>query len=384
MTQLITQNLFKEGYMMHIKAKKQDLLDALSKIQGITEKRNIIEILSHFLLVVEEGSATIFATDNETAVRVPLNAEIFEAGKICIPAKTFREIVKELDNEDIELKLDEKRINIQSGKSKFKLAVLDASDFPVWLEPTETKTLTLSRDVLLTAVEKTIYAAGKADARYVLNGLLFHIEKDTINFVATDGYRLAHVKFSAEAGIEERLIILSQRAVSELKKLLSDTDTDAESISLKIAKNHILCEIDGIKFLTRLVEGSYPDYKAVIPVNNDKTAVIDRKSFINSLKRVSILTREHFNTVILDFNANSLVISSSVPELGEAKDELGIEYQGEPLTIAFNAEYLIDALEHAMSDKVKIAMSEPDKATYITDVESDSFLYECIVMPVRL
>ena len=382
MTELITQKLFKEDFGMHIRVKKQDLLDALSKIQGITEKRNIIEILSHFLLVVEGGSATIFATDNETAVRVPLNAEIFEAGRICIPAKTFREIVKELDNEDIELKLDAKRINIHSGKSKFKLAVLDASDFPVWLEPTETKTLTLSRDALLTAIEKTIYAAGEADARYVLNGLLFHIEKNNINFVATDGHRLAHVKFSAEAGIEESLMILPQRSVSEFKKLLSDTDT--ESISLKIAKTHILCEIDGIKFLTRLVDGSYPDYKAVIPVNNDKMAVIDRKPFINSLKRVSILSKEHFNTVILDFNANSLVISSSVPDFGEAKDELGIEYQGEPLTIAFNADYLIDALEHAMSDKVKIAMSEPDKATYITDTENSSFLYECVVMPMRL
>jgi len=382
MAELITQNLFTGGFGMHIRVKKQDLLDALSKNQGITEKRNIIEILSHFLLVVEEGSATIFATDNETAVRVPLNAEVFESGRICIPAKTFREIVKELEEQDVELKLDEKRINIHSGKSKFKLAVLDASDFPVWLEPTETNTLTLSRDALLTAIEKTIYAAGDSDARYVLNGLLFHIEKDSINFVATDGHRLAHVKFSAEAGIEESLIILSQRSVSEFKKLLSDID--AESISLKIAKTHILCEIDGIKFLTRLVEGSYPDYKAVILTNNNKMAVIDRKSFINSLKRVSILSKEHFNTVILDFNANSLVISSSVPDFGEAKDELEIDYHGEPLTIAFNADYLIDALEHAMSDKVEIAMSEPDKATYITDAENNSFLYECVVMPVRV
>ena len=382
MAELITQNLFTGGFGMHIRVKKQDLLDALSKNQGITEKRNIIEILSHFLLVVEEGSATIFATDNETAVRVPLNAEVFESGRICIPAKTFREIVKELEEQDVELKLDEKRINIHSGKSKFKLAVLDASDFPVWLEPTETNTLTLSRDALLTAIEKTIYAAGDSDARYVLNGLLFHIEKDSINFVATDGHRLAHVKFSAEAGIEESLIILSQRSVSEFKKLLSDID--AESISLKIAKTHILCEIDGIKFLTRLVEGSYPDYKAVILTNNNKMAVIDRKFFISSLKRVSILSKEHFNTVILDFNANSLVISSSVPDFGEAKDELDIDYHGEPLTIAFNADYLIDALDHAMSDKVKIAMSEPDKITYITDTENSSFLYECVVMPVRV
>jgi len=119
-------------------------------------------------------------------------------------------------------------------------------------------------------------------------------------------------------------------------------------------------------------------------INNDKIAVIDRRSFINSLKRVSILSREHFNTVSLDFNKNSLVISSSAPELGEAKDEIEIEYQGEPLNIVFNANYLIDALEPVMSDKVKIAMSDSDKATYITDVESDSFLYECIVMPVRL
>lgn len=145
-----------------------------------------------------------------------------------------------------------------------------------------------------------------------------------------------------------------------------------------------MCEIDGINFLTRMIEGNYPDYETVIPRHNDKIAIVDKNSLIASLKRVSVLSRERQNAVKTEWDKDLLIISSSDPEIGEARDELTVDYQGEPFIIGFNARYLIEALERITSDKAKITMSEPDKAVYITDGETASFVYECVVMPLRL
>jgi len=369
---------------MHIKVKKADLLNVLSKIQGIIEKRNIVNILNHFLLDVSNNNATIYATDNELFYRIPIEVEVFAEGKTCIPVKVFREIVKEL-NEDIEIKLSGARINIQSGNSKFNLAVLTPEDFPVWMEIKEDMSkLTLSKELFLTVIEKTIYAAGEADARYVLNGLLFHIKGDSIHFVGTDGHRLAHIKAPFSVNTEDYQMILPKKTVSELKKLLSDADTESITLEFSQNLNFMQCTIDEIKFRSRTLQGVYPDYEAVILRNNDKEARVDKNSLISSLKRVSIISRERNNVVVTMWQDKTLTISSQDPEIGEANDFVDVDYQGEPITIGFNANYLIEALEGISTEKVKITMLDPDRAVYITDMENQEFLYECVVMPVRL
>ncbi|GLI52545.1 DNA polymerase III subunit beta [Thermodesulfovibrio yellowstonii] len=368
---------------MHLKLKKQKIQESLSKIQNIVEKKSIMPVLNHFLMDVTENAVFILATDLETAVKQPLEAEVLEIGKACIPARKFYEIVKELD-EDIEIMLLEQWIKIQSGRSNFRLASLDPSEFPVWPQIGDATQINLSRDFLLTAIEKTIYASGEADARYVLNGLLFQIKEPAeFNVVGTDGHRLAHFKATVEdiSSIEgEKKVILSKKSLNELRKFLSDTET----VSIHIGKTHVMCEIDGISFLTRMIEGNYPDYETVIPRHNDKIAIVDKNSLIASLKRVSVLSRERQNAVKTEWDKDLLIISSSDPEIGEARDELTVDYQGEPFIIGFNARYLIEALERITSDKAKITMSEPDKAVYITDGEAASFVYECVVMPLRL
>lgn len=368
---------------MHLRLKKQKIQESLSKIQNIVEKKSIMPVLNHFLMDVTQDAVFILATDLETAVKQPLEAEVLETGKACIPARKFYEIVKELD-EDIEITLLEHWIKIQSGRSNFRLASLDASEFPVWPQIGDATQINLSRDFLLTAIDKTIYASGEADARYVLNGLLFQIKEPAeFNIVGTDGHRLAHFKASVEdiSLIEgEKKVILSKKSLNELKKFLSDTET----VSLYIGRTHVMCEIDGISFLARMIEGNYPDYEAVIPRNNDKIAIVDKNLLIASLKRVSVLSRERQNAVKTEWDKDLLIISSSDPEIGEATDEIIVDYQGEPFIIGFNARYLIESLERITSDKAKITMSEPDKAVYITDANDTSFVYECVVMPLRL
>ncbi|MGC8796795.1 DNA polymerase III subunit beta [Thermodesulfovibrio sp.] len=363
---------------MYVKLKKQKIQETIGKIQSIVEKKSIMPVLNHFLMDVTESSVSILATDLETAVKLPVEAEIIEPGKTCIPARKFYEIIKELES-DFEIKLSEGWLKIQSGRSNFRLAALDASEFPVWPQIGQASQINLSRDLLLTAIDKTLYASGEADARYVLNALLFELKDGEIHVVGTDGHRLAHFKAALNVASEDRKVILSKKSLNELKKFLSS----AENVSLQIGKTHVMIEIDGISFLTRMIEGNYPNYEAVIPKDFDKQAIVDKELLIASLKRVSVLSRERQNAVRTEWGQN-LTISASDPEIGEAQDELSIDYQGEPIVIGFNARYLIDALERITSDKAKIMMNEPEKAVYITDAHDTSFVYECVVMPLRL
>lgn len=374
---------------MNVKVKKSIIQEKLSKIQNIVEKKSIMPVLNHFLLTASESGAFILATDLETAVKQPVEIEVLEPGSACIPAKKFYEIIRELE-EEIELTLIEGWLKIQSGRSIFKLATLKPDEFPVWPEIGTIKKLEFTRDFLLTAIEKTIYAAGESDARFVLNGVLFHIkEPNYFRVVGTDGHRLA--MFTAHIDttqpIEgEKQVILSKKSLNELRKFLADT----ESVNFYIGRTHVMFEMDGISFLTRMIEGAYPDYEKVIPKNNPLVAVVDKNLTIASLKRVSTLSKEHYNAVKIEFKEDLLTISATDPELGEAQDELSIDYQYEPFQIAFNARYLIEALSALSSDRAKITMSNSESAAYITDAEQKvqefkgSGVYEAVVMPLRL
>lgn len=367
---------------MHLRLKRETIQDKLSKIQNIVEKKGIMPILNHFLLEAAYDKGYILATDLETAVKQPLEMEVLSQGKACIPAKKFYEIVRELDDE-IEMKLLENWIVIQSGRTNYKLATLNPEEFPVWPQIGDSTKLTLSRDFLLTAIEKTIYAAGETDARYVLNCLLFHIkDRNDFRVVGTDGHRLALFRAKLDGlDLEEKKIILSKKSLNELKKFLSGV----ESVSFYIGKTHVMFELDGIVFLTRMIEGNYPDYEIVIPKHNDKVAIIDKKLMISSLRKVSVISRENQNAIKMEFSEDMLKVTASDPELGEARDELSIDYKSTPIHIGFNAKYLLEAFSEINSDIGKITMSEPDKAVYITDVDgSEKFQYECIVMPLRL
>lgn len=368
---------------MHIRIKKTEIQEKLSKIQNIVEKKSIMQVLNHFLMDITGTSGYILATDLETAVKQPIKIEIIEPGKACIPAKKFYEIVRELD-EDIEIFLQEKWLKIQSGRSNFRLAIMDWSEFPVWPQIGDSVKLDFSRDLLLTAIDKTIYASGESDTRYFLNGLLLHLkEPKKFTVVGTDGHRLAIFRAKMEDFnlTEEKKVILSKKSLNELKRFL----TDADIVTLYVGKTHVMFEMDGISFLTRMIEGNYPDYEMVIPKNNDKIIIVDKNLLISSLKRVSVLSKEHYNAVRIDLKEDLLILSASDPELGEAVDELSVEYQNEPFSIGFNAKYLIEAIDKITSDKAKISMSEPERAVYITDAfEGESFSYESVVMPLRL
>jgi len=367
---------------MKVTVEKNELQKKLSDIQNIVEKKNTMPILSHFLLVAEKGGAYITATDLETAFKEPLVLTVATEGKLCIPAKKLFEIVREVDGDIVLESSDEKWLKVKSGKSHFRLACLSHDEFPVWPALTDdTEKMEIDSLLLLEMIDKTLYAAGESDTRYVLNGLLFNIKPDgNLTVVGTDGHRLAlSTKMLASKLKEEKRIIFSRKSLAELRRFLDD---EAKPVKVAIGKNHILFEMDTIQFLTRLIEGTYPNYEQVIPSVTDKTIGIDRIALMKSLRRVSIMSKERSSAVKVDFVSNTMAISASNPDLGEAKDEITIEYTGEPITLAFNARYILDALNVMNTDIIMIKLNEPLSPTLIMENEKDDYKY--VVMPMRL
>lgn len=360
---------------------KGELQKKLADIQNVVDKKNTMPILNHFLLTVAKERSFITATDLETAFKEPIDVTVAEEGSMCIPAKKLFEIVREVDDEVSIESVDSQWVKVKSGRSHFRLACLSDSEFPVWPRLEDTEQIVIPSATLLEIIDRTLYAAGESDTRYVLNGLLFHLKTgDMLTVVGTDGHRLA----LSEKGIgtefkEEKKVILSRKAVAELRRFLHD---EGRAVKVIIGKNHIQFVIDEIEFLTRLIEGTYPNYEQVIPSGNEKMLTVDRDALIRSLRRVSVMSKEKSNAIKIDIESENIIISASNPDMGEAKDELSVAYSGEPMSMAFNARYLLDALSAMISEKVTFKLNEPLSAVLVMEDGRED--YKCVVMPMRI
>lgn len=366
---------------MKLSISKDEIQGKLSNIQNIVEKRNTMPILSHFLLDAGKKGAYVVATDLQIAIKEPLEAAVSNEGKLCIPARKLFEIVREADSDITIESEDEQWIKVSFGKSRFRLACLPSAEFPAWPGIENSEAITFGSEDLSEMIEKTIYAAGETDTRYTLNGLLFHImpEKKGITVVGTDGHRLALLTKELDLkGAEEKKVIVPRKAAAELRRFFDG----AESVSAVIGKNHILFRIVDVQFLVRLIEGTYPNYEQVVPASNEKKIAINREEFLRSLRRVSIMSRERSNAVRIDIAEGSLAVSSSNPDLGEARDEVGAEYKGEDISAGFNARYLMDALDAMTSERVVFALQDPLSPTLLKEEGNED--YRCVVMPMRI
>jgi len=366
---------------MKLSIAKDDIQEKLSNIQNIVEKRNTMPILSHFLLEARKQSAHIVATDLQIAIREPLAVNVQREGNLCIPARKLFEIVREAEGELTMESDDEQWIKVAFGKSRFRLACLPAGEFPAWPGVESAEEIKFGIDALSEMIEKTIYAAGETDSRYTLNGLLFHIKpgNEKITVVGTDGHRLALLTKEMQAkATDEKKVILPRKAAAELRRFFGSS----EVVSAIIGKNHILFKIGDVQFLVRLIEGTYPNYEQVLPPANEKKMTIRREEFLRALRRVSIMSRERSNAVRVDISAGSLSVSSSNPDIGEARDEIGIEYAGDDISAGFNARYLMDALGAMTCENIVFAVQDPLSPTLLKEEGSED--YKCVVMPMRI
>ncbi|MEJ2193023.1 MAG: DNA polymerase III subunit beta [Nitrospirota bacterium] len=364
---------------MKLTVEKQHLQEKLSNIQNIVEKRNTMPILSHFLLTLGKEASSITATDIETAIREPLEAQVQAEGSLCIPARKLFEIVRELDGDVTIQSEDSQWIRVSAAQSSFRLACLSPDEFPVWPAMAEATTVQMDARTLEVMIARTIYCAGESDTRYTLNGLLFHMTDGALTVVGTDGHRMALIENPLPASVPEEVkVIVPRKTASELRKFLTGEGT----VTVSIGKNHILFVVEGVEFLARLIEGTYPNYSQVIPTGNEKKVHMSREGFIRSLRRVSVMSRERSHAVRFDLEPSVLRMSSSNPDIGEASDELAVEYAGESLAVGFNARYVLDVLQAMSSDTVVFELQDQLSPSLLR--ENGNETYKCVVMPMRI
>lgn len=367
---------------MKLKIQKEAIQNALQSIQGIVDKKTTMPILSNFLLKVGQ-TASLMATDLDIALKGPLKAEILEQGALCIPARKLFEIAREVEGELLLESQDNNWIKVTSGKSTFKLMGLPEEDFPALPEVSKSEEITIKAETLKDMIEKTIYATGESDTRYTLNGLLLHFipKKKNIELkvVGTDGHRLSVIAVNLEGKIsEEKKMILPKKAAIELKKLIEGI---SENVTIYIDKNHIFFSTDDITLTSRLIEGTYPNYEQVIPKNNEKKVVIDKMTFLKALRRTSIMSRERTNAVRFDLEAGKVTLISMNPDVGEAREEIAAQYKGDPMSMGYNARYVLDILQAMEGETVSMELQEPLSPTLLLSPENEGYI--CVVMPMR-
>lgn len=368
---------------MEISIAKETFIRGLHLIQSIVEKRNTMPILANALIKTDEGRIDILATDLEVGIKESVEADVKSEGAVTLSARKLFEIVKELPTDELSLrKKDNNWVEISSGKAQFSMVGIDPEDFPSFPSHSEVEFMKVEARVFKEMIEKTIIAVSTDETRYNLNGVFFEGMKDGgIRMVATDGHRLALSEKGVDGqkiSISEKGCIIPRKGVQEFKKLLEEEDGRVE---IGFKENRAILKSGNVVVVVRLIEGEFPDYKPVIPAKNETPVSINRGEFIKSLRRISILSDEKTKGVRFDFSDKNLTLSTTNPGLGEAKEEIGIDYSGKDVTIGFNARYVLDFLNVMAEEDVTMYVTDELSAALINDGDRDDFTG--VVMPMR-
>lgn len=361
--------------------KREDLLGPLQNIIGAVERRQTLPILGNILFKSTGGDLTLSATDLEIEMISSVVTEKSEDFQTTIPARKLLDICKALpDGSTINFTVEETRVTLTSARSRFTLATLPARDFPSLDEIAVQQSFTIPQKLLKSLFDKTSFAMAQQDVRYYLNGILMELSAGGVKLVATDGHRLALSQSDLDSGVsEDRQIIIPRKAVLELSRLLDSSDNDARC---ELSQNHFRIETDSLTFTTKLIDGKFPDYERVIPVDGNKTMQVEREVLKQSMSRIAILSNEKYRGIRLSLSASNLSIQAHNPDQEEAEEELQVEYDESDMEIGFNVTYLIDVLNVLASKKVQIKLKDSNSSAIISDSEDESSLY--VVMPMRL
>ena len=372
--------------MIVLKAAQEKILDALQAVAGIVERRHTLPILANVLLR-KTGSQIEFTT-SDLEIQVRTTAEL--GGDTAnfattVGARKLIDILRALPADQmVTLTANQSKLTLQAGKSRFTLQTLPGDDFPLVQEAADFGPMfSVPQKALKTLVNQVHFAMAVHDIRYYLNGILFVAEGRNLTLVATDGHRLALAQATLEVEIPKQEVILPRKTVLELQRLLKD-DKDAENapIEMRFAGNQAKFSFSGMEFVTKLVEGKFPDYNRVIPKNHKNIITLGRAPLLASLQRAAILTSEKFKGVRVNIEPGTLRIASSNAEQEEAKEELEIDYSGDNIEIGFNVTYLMDALANMSVDMVKLELQDNNSSVLITVPEQAGFKY--VVMPMRI
>jgi DNA polymerase-3 subunit beta len=369
--------------MIVLKAAQAPLLDALQSVSGIVERRHTLPILANVLLRKNGGSIEFTTSDLEIQVRT--HAQLGgddEPFATTVGARKLIDILRALPADQVvTLAAAQNKLTLSAGRSRFTLQTLPSDDFPLVNEAVEFgPTFSVPQKTLRDLVNQVHFAMAVHDIRYYLNGILFIAEGKTLTLVATDGHRLALAQSQLSTEVPSKQeVILPRKTVLELQRLLKAEET---AIEMRFAGNQARFNFSGMEFVTKLVEGKFPDYNRVIPKNHKNTLVLGRVPLLGCLQRAAILTSEKFKGVRMNLDPGVLRIASSNAEQEEAKEELEVDYDGEPVEIGFNVTYLIDALANMDQEMIKLELQDSAASALITVPERAGFKY--VVMPMRI
>ncbi|MCG8590547.1 MAG: DNA polymerase III subunit beta [Proteobacteria bacterium] len=374
---------------MKLAITKGELQKGLSRIQSIVEKRNSMPILANVLLDAraEEsgGVLELAATDLEVGVRGTHSVELEQPGALTVSAKKLYEIVRELPDEPVHLEATANSyLNVRCARAEFTLAGTDSDEYPTLPTFSPERIVPVQAAVLSTMIERTMYASSVDETRYNLNGVYLELQSETdkIRMVATDGHRLAFVDRSlgAEASALASGVIVPRKGLAELKRLVDEDDAD--EIELAFEGNSGLARKGDVTLVMRLIEGEFPNYQQVIPREATRVVTLPTETLIQALRRVVLLSSERSRAVKLELSSGKLAISSNNPDLGEAREELDLDYAGEDVAIGFNARYLLDALGAMHAKEVQFGMQDELSPAQLVPTDDPDSL--AVVMPMRL
>jgi len=374
---------------MKIRIARDELLTGLQRVQGIVEKRNTMPVLSNILLETKQDGVELVATDLEIGVRGHYKADVQQAGSVSLSARKLYELLKEVADGEITLTTQENNwVQIQAGRSQFKIVGMAASEFPALPTIEREGRVAIPGSGLSSLIRKTLFAVGDNDARYILNGLLISLhsseKKATMKLVGTDGHRLAVAEsdLTQSAGTDlpkEIKAIIPRKAAQEIRRLLEEEEGEP---LLGFTKNLVTFQKSGLFLTSRVMEGTYPNYQQVIPKESAKKASIERTALEGALRRVAVLSKDKTNAVKVILENGSITLHTSSPDVGEATEDLPAQYRGESLTTGFNARYLLDALAVMDGDSVNLEISSPLSPCVLRSEGDPGFL--CVVMPMKI
>lgn len=360
---------------------REQLLTPLQQIVSVIEKRQTMPILSNVLIVVSDEQLVLTGTDLEIQIVAKIALQGAENGEITVPARKFLDLCRLLPSESaISIETHEDKVKLVSGRSRFSLSTLPAENYPEFAESELENSFLINAGKLKKALEKTIFCMANQDVRYYLNGLMLEIFNSKLKVVASDGHRLSIYKDEMEVatGYEERIII-PRKGVIELARLLDDPEAE---LNVQFSSNNLRVYIKDLIFSAKLVDAKYPDFSKVFEQAFFNPIIIPKQQFKETLTRVSVLANEKFKGVTFDISDNLMKITTHNPEHDEGEEELAIDYQGEPLIIAFNAAYLLDAIANLDGDKASLTIAANASSCFIEEPNQDA--YKFIVMPMRL
>lgn len=379
-TQIRTYGLnLNEGIFMEFKILKSEFLQALNQIQGVVEKKNVMPVLANVLLDAEENLLKISATDLEVALHVLTQAEVKTPGKITVLARKLFDIVREAAGEEIQISvLENDRVEIKSLQTQCKIMALPANEFPKLPEPEGAFTMVATED-FLDMLDKVGFAMSSDETRYHLNGIFLDHKDDESIMVATDGHRLSLTRRKTKLPkLPQTGLIIPRKGVAELRKLVATQ----KGFELSIGKRHIFVRTERQTLFIRLIDGDFPNYSRVIPEDCKIKVAVPREPLMGALRRVVLLADEYSKGVKLYFCHDVVLVNTTNLEMGEAREEIALDYKDEALEVSFNARYLLDVLGVLKDEKVTLSFNDKSTPCVISSPSDAGFV--SVIMPMRV